>query len=535
MALSPIEQLTLKLLSRIELAGLVASFYGEGPQPVVDPELHARPLLQLLDDYAEIFTLLDAGIRKREPDTKLYQSQPFIYNSQTFDENDPWGYSGDDGGAIVSLPKIVSGIRTLWDLQGSDSESALNRVAKASVWVAEKHRRPGKAFHFLLSLNRAGFFCDSTLLARSIERVARLFASNPENLNSILTFSFSEKDQQKATRITQNFSPGLDRAKLAEIGAWLLDQTMASAEDCRRAMSPTAWLSGIAAFSSLINATRAFESKFDVLDAQAVQYKTQFLGLEEIVCDFGSMKLCDTDYFTNSLSIEYGWSMASAMILMQTWHGKESVEYTLRTRVLVPDCLLKPVFDMVSTAEPGRRFEAFQAAPEEWRRFGLEVCHVLSRLRFIDHRMLRSTKIHVDDLSGSIDSTNQREEKKSQIKSLHTAEISRLIEEYVVAVGKDRAAQKLVINEMLERYPLNHQFLLERAIMSDEAGDAEAACEDLINAICLSPRDWMPWQSLSVVCRRLDFMSDCVVARVIADFLKERKDDDSSNQPGQSH
>ncbi len=518
------------LLARLELAGLIASFYGEEAIQGEDKP-STRPLLRFCDEYGEIIVIMEAAIEAHEPESTNLWNHTFIYNTQTFEKGDPWGSTGQDGNA-VSLRKIVSGYRSLWDMQGVDHEAAINRIVKASAWRAEKEKRAGEAFSFLIDLNNAGFFCNSNILGRAIERLAHVYTARANDLSRILDFSFSEVDQIEASRLIE----GLDGTKLAEIGAWLLDTTVEAIADCRNASCPLEWTVGLALVSSLITAVESFEGQFHALESHSIQYKIQFLALEEISCDLGSMQFTDIYDFSRNLSIEQPWGMASALFRTRNGTEPNAAERLLNARLVAPGKLLQQ--QPASTASgPEAQVGPLLSVSKEWALFAREACHILSYLRSIDHRILRSAKMNIPDSGDAEEPENElaEEAKVQRAEHLHREELASLIGRFRGADPEDQTARTEIIEEILGLYPLNELFLLERGILRDESGSSGQALEDLLEAICLSPFNWMLWQSFSVVSRKLGHLSDSKVAHLVANYLREKRDDDASDQHRPNH
>ena len=78
-----------------------------------------------------------------------------------------------------------------------------------------------------------------------------------------------------------------------------------------------------------------------------------------------------------------------------------------------------------------------------------------------------------------------------------------------------------VLSSLLEMYPWNAAAFQELSIATDQNGDPRAALEFMIRSLVLDPRKSVPWQSLSVILRRLDAQRESRLAQAIGMATKQ--------------
>jgi hypothetical protein len=78
-----------------------------------------------------------------------------------------------------------------------------------------------------------------------------------------------------------------------------------------------------------------------------------------------------------------------------------------------------------------------------------------------------------------------------------------------------------ILEGLLQKYPWSAILHQELGVNLDQGGTAEAAIEPLIRAIVLEHRDSVPWQSLSVVLRRLNAERESRLALAVGAAVSE--------------
>ena len=510
--------LALKMLARLRSAGLMHIFLDHGALGKDDGANGkvSSPFIVFWDEFTKVLPYIDQACELLGLEPVQLPNQPFVYNSRTFQDGDSWASNGSDGNR-VSLAKLASGYGALWNMQDDSPDGATNRILKSAIWFSEQQKNRGAAFRLLLSLFRAGFFSRRHALGLAVARLAQAFSAD-KDYSEILGLGFAGKEQREADRLVSE--GGFNHAYFVEIGAWLLDETRRAIGRARAAASPDEWMTRIAETSGLIAATELFEHQFKVMSDLPEPYRIQFMALEEIRCDLGAISFCVRDELKDRVAMEESWAWASGLLKIQMDNGGlEAVSRLFSARLLLPDALLTPLLSKLPEMKIDRETKLFQDAPEAWKHYGLEVSHLAAGQFGIDHRIVRWSRI------ANIDEDNV--EPKPMERNL--AEIRPFPDRYKEATQSgDEQARLAIVEEVLSLYPNNDIYGLERAILHDEMGYSETALEELLENICLAPAEWMPWQSLGVVCRKLGRRGDEVAAKLISKTLKGKEDDSSA-------
>ncbi len=540
MFMNPVEQLVGATVARLQLAGLLTAFYdphATSPSAVDEaaPQADLPALLSLYQSLAKTLDLLEEANALVGAHLALSKDLPFLYNTQTFTPGDPWASRGHSDGSF-SLRKVLSGYASLWILQLNGSPTAVNRVLKATVWIMEQHGSVREGLDYLFVLNRAGFLIKSSTLYGVLAGLTRLYA-RPSDLKLISQLSFSETDQETADFLVD----GLDGKTASEIGLYLLDAVICAIKRCKEAMEPTEWTAARAELANLVEALFSFEREFRCMQHWSLQHRFQYTSLEEIACDLcGAMRGHDCDELEQRFNLDAGWGMTSGLIKLLAGEGWPAVRQVLGARVLLPDCLLPVVEQMFSRAPSETPLDFDSSLPDVWRHHSELVGHTLATLRGIQPQYLRwdpsgspaeysgvavPMTIAVSDASQlselSAGSAAISDEEKLDILRTHSRELAEAVQTYINVQDQGTESRIPVIDFILKKYPLSPAFMLERAILRDEAGSPDLAVEDILKSLTLNPNDPLAWQSFGVICRRLGYPMDGAIADLINRVLEE--------------